>query len=78
MKVVLYRKNKYYKAYITDYKSNIEFTHTSAYHEATIFDTVTQKNEIDYLKNNFGFDYKASKFNEQDFMVSKNMNRVYI
>ena len=78
MKITLYRKNTYTTLYITDYKSNIEYTHTSAIHLATIFDTVTQKDEIDYLKNTFGFGYKAKKVDEDLINQSKKINRVFI
>jgi len=78
MKIVLYNKNKFGKFYICDYKSNIEFTHTNAIHLATVFDTQTQKDEIDYLKNTFGFDYKVEKLNSQKIESSKSLNRVYV
>jgi hypothetical protein len=78
MKIVLYRKNKFGIFYITDYVSNIKYTHTSAYHLATVFNTLAQKDEIDYLKNTFGFDYKASKFDVVVFEQSKNLQRIYI
>jgi hypothetical protein len=78
MKVVLFQKNKYGKYFISDYESNIEFTHTTAYHMATVFDTVSQKDEIKYLKNTFGFQYKSSKFSDIDFEASKSLNRVYV
>ena len=78
MKVFLYRKSRYGKYYITDYKNNIDFTHTNAIHLATAFDTTTQKDEIDYLKNTFGFDYKSEKVNDQKIQTSKALNRVYI
>ena len=73
MKVALYRKTRYGKYYIANYKSNIEYDMISALHEATQFDTVTQKDEIDYLKNTFGFDFKVEKIEQ-----SKALNRVYI
>lgn len=78
MKVVLYTKNKFGKFYISDYESNIKFTHATAYHMATVFDTVSQKDDIEYLKNTFGFQYKSSKFSDIDFEASKRLNRVYI
>jgi len=78
MKVFLYRQSRYGKYYITDYKSNIDFTHTNAIHLATEFDTTTQKDEIDYLKNTFGFDYKSERVNDQKIQTSKALNRVYI
>jgi len=78
MKIVLYRKSKYTTYYITDYQSNIEYTHTSAIHLATVFDTVEQKDEIYYLKNTFGFDYKAKKVDEVLINQSKSLNRVLI
>lgn len=78
MKIVLYRKNMYSTHYITDYKSNIEYAHTNAIHLATVFDTVTQKDEIHYLKNTFGFDYKAKKVDEVLINQSKSLNRVFI
>lgn len=76
MKVVLYAKTLYGKYYLTDYESNIEFTTSSAYHQATIFDTSTQKDEIQYMKDVHGF--KTSKFSEVDHVASQNLNRVYI
>ena len=78
MKVFLYRQSRYGKYYITDYKSNIEYTHTNAVHLATEFDTTTQSDEIFYLKNTFGFDYKSEKVNIQKIETSKSLNRVYI
>ena len=78
MKIVLYRKMAYSNYYITDYKSNIDYTHTNAIHLATIFDTVKDKNEINYLKNTFGFDYKAKKINDDLLKQSKDLNRIYL
>ena len=78
MKVVLYQKTRYGKHYIVDYKSNIDYTHTTAYHLAHVFDTVEQRDEIDYLKNTFGFQYSASKFSEETYNTSKMLNRVYV
>lgn len=78
MKIVLYSKNKFGKFYICDYKSNIEFTHTNALHLATVFDTITQRDEIYYLKNTFGFNYKSEKVTSEKIEQSKNLNRVYL
>lgn len=71
MKITLYRKHGYSKHYITDYKNNIDYTHTTVLHNATIFDTKTQKDEIYYLKNTFGFDYKAEKIDDVKIQSSK-------
>lgn len=76
--IVLYQKNKFGKFYICDFVSNIDFTHTNAFHLATVFDKQKNKDDIEYLTKTFGFDYKVEKFTNEKFEQSKSLNRIYL
>lgn len=61
MKIALRRKTMFGDYFITDYKSDIDYTLTAKKEKATIFDTVEDKNDIERLTNSFGFDFKKTR-----------------
>jgi len=78
MKIALYQKTRYGKFYVSDFKSNIEYTTTNALHLATVFDTEKNKDDIFYMTKTFGHDFKIEKVTDFNVTKSQELNRVYI